>query len=275
MFQVLDRQAFEIVNGQIVPLGSPVPPPPHEAGWKDTVQVGPNEIVRVIMRFLNPIDPAGATFTGLFPYHCHILEHEDHEMMRQFHATTTCGDGVPGLPEEQCDDGNTQAGDGCSPACQIEESACDNGLDDDGDGAIDYPADDGCTGPSDRSEGYDCQDGIDNDGDGFIDYPADPGCGSAVSKSESPQCNAGLDNDGDGAIDFPADTLCRSAFDNNEASNPACGLGGEVVLLLAPGVFAVRWRRRSRRAGVEARGGDGNRGAADASTGSGSGSDSV
>jgi spore coat protein A len=47
MFQVLDRQAFEIVGGQIVPLGSPVPPPPHEAGWKDTVQVGPNEIVRL------------------------------------------------------------------------------------------------------------------------------------------------------------------------------------------------------------------------------------
>jgi spore coat protein A len=74
-FQVLDRQAFDEVGGQVVPVGSPVPPPPHEQGWKDTVQVGPNEIVRVIARFED--------YPGLFPYHCHILEHEDHEMMRQ------------------------------------------------------------------------------------------------------------------------------------------------------------------------------------------------
>jgi spore coat protein A len=76
MFQVLDRQDFDDVGGVIVPIGSPVPPPAHEAGWKDTVQVGPNEIVRVIARFDD--------YTGLFAYHCHILEHEDHEMMREF-----------------------------------------------------------------------------------------------------------------------------------------------------------------------------------------------
>jgi spore coat protein A len=76
MFQVLDRQSFEDVGGLIVPIGSTVPPPAHEAGWKDTVQVGPNEIVRVIARFDD--------YTGLFAYHCHILEHEDHEMMREF-----------------------------------------------------------------------------------------------------------------------------------------------------------------------------------------------
>ena len=76
MFQVLDRQAFDDVGGLIVPIGSAVPPPAHEAGWKDTVQVGPNEIVRVIARFDD--------YPGLFAYHCHILEHEDHEMMREF-----------------------------------------------------------------------------------------------------------------------------------------------------------------------------------------------
>ncbi len=74
-FQVLDREAFSEVGGQIVPSGVKVPPPPQEMGWKDTVQVGPSEIVRVIARFED--------YPGLFPYHCHILEHEDHEMMRQ------------------------------------------------------------------------------------------------------------------------------------------------------------------------------------------------
>ena len=132
MFQVLDRQAFEIVGGQIVPLGARVPPPPQEAGWKDTVQVGPNEIVRWITRFVNPIDPAGETYTGRFPYHCHILEHEDHEMMRQYETSTVCGDGIPGLPAEECDDGNAVAGDGCSPTCAIEAP-----LDSDGDGVPD------------------------------------------------------------------------------------------------------------------------------------------
>jgi spore coat protein A len=78
LFQVLDRQAFEEIDGDVVPIGSPVAPPPHEQGWKDTVQVGPNEIVRVIARFDD--------YEGLFPYHCHILEHEDHEMMREFHV---------------------------------------------------------------------------------------------------------------------------------------------------------------------------------------------
>jgi spore coat protein A len=75
-FQLLDRQPFELVEGEIVPQGEPVLPNPEEAGWKDTVQAPPNEITRVIARFDD--------YTGLFPYHCHILEHEDHEMMRQF-----------------------------------------------------------------------------------------------------------------------------------------------------------------------------------------------
>jgi spore coat protein A len=76
LFQALDRQEFVFTNGVIVPVGPRTPPPAEEAGWKDTVKVNPNEIVRVIARFED--------FTGRYPYHCHILDHEDHEMMRQF-----------------------------------------------------------------------------------------------------------------------------------------------------------------------------------------------
>lgn len=75
-FQVLDRQPFQFVGGEVIPTGSPVPPPPQEMGWKDTVQVNPGELTRVIARYEG--------FSGLFSMHCHILEHEDHEMMRQF-----------------------------------------------------------------------------------------------------------------------------------------------------------------------------------------------
>lgn len=46
-----------------------------------------------------------------------------------------------------------------------------------------------------------CSDGIDNDGDGKIDFPADPECKSADDDSEAPECSDGKDNDGDGKID--------------------------------------------------------------------------
>jgi len=75
-FQILNRQDFEIVNDEVIPLGSPIPPAPEEAGWKDTARTEPGQILRVIARFED--------YEGLYSYHCHILEHEDHEMMRQF-----------------------------------------------------------------------------------------------------------------------------------------------------------------------------------------------
>ena len=53
-----------------------VAPEPHEAGWKDTVLVWPGERVRIIAKFED--------YTGLYMYHCHILEHEDAGMMGQF-----------------------------------------------------------------------------------------------------------------------------------------------------------------------------------------------
>jgi spore coat protein A, manganese oxidase len=70
-FQVLDR------NGR--------PPLPQEAGWKETVKVGPNETVRVIMTWPEVPDNGGIAggFGDTFVFHCHNLEHEDHDMMMQ------------------------------------------------------------------------------------------------------------------------------------------------------------------------------------------------
>lgn len=81
-FQVLDRQAFGLVNNLPVPIGPRFMPPANELGWKDTVQTMPGEITRVIAKFTG--------FTGLFPYHCHLLEHEDHDMMRQMLVLPEC-----------------------------------------------------------------------------------------------------------------------------------------------------------------------------------------
>jgi FtsP/CotA-like multicopper oxidase with cupredoxin domain len=48
----------------------------NERGLKDTVRVNPNEIVEIAVCF--------TTYSGRYMYHCHILEHEDRDMMRPF-----------------------------------------------------------------------------------------------------------------------------------------------------------------------------------------------
>ena len=106
--------------------------------------------------------------------------------------------------------------------------ACRDGIDNDGDGLSDYPADPGCVDADDNDESNPppaaCEDGVDNDGDGLTDYPADPGCSSAGDDDEynAPEaaCNDGVDNDGDGKIDFPADPGCGSADDSDETDLP-------------------------------------------------------
>ena len=54
-----------------------------------------------------------------------------------------------------------------------------------------------------------CGDGIDNDGDGAFDYPADPGCSDPTDMTEdstpTARCSDGIDNDGDGKIDYADD----------------------------------------------------------------------
>jgi hypothetical protein len=92
-----------------------------------------------------------------------------------------------------------------------------------------------------------CDDGVDNDGDGDADFPADAGCADAGSENEGPQCDDGLDNDGDGKIDT-ADPQCASASDDRERATSGCGLGLEAALVLLP-LLALR---RSRAPGARA-----------------------
>ena len=87
--QILNRQPFNVSRYSGVPsfLGPPVPPAPYELGWKETVKMNPGEITRVIMRFDLPAVPftvPSSPRTGGHEYvwHCHLLEHEEHDMMR-------------------------------------------------------------------------------------------------------------------------------------------------------------------------------------------------
>lgn len=79
-FQILDRRRFEPffyqATGEVRYTGPVVPPAPEEAGWKDTVRADPKMVTRIIVRFEG--------YTGRYVWHCHVLEHEDNEMMRPY-----------------------------------------------------------------------------------------------------------------------------------------------------------------------------------------------
>jgi FtsP/CotA-like multicopper oxidase with cupredoxin domain len=77
-FQVVDRQAFEVEDGQIE-LGDSRPPELWETGLKDTVIVFPGEVARVRALF---------DIAGQFVWHCHIVSHEDNEMMRAYEVVS-------------------------------------------------------------------------------------------------------------------------------------------------------------------------------------------
>ena len=91
--------AFEVVNRQRLVLdgddevvqpiklaGDPIPPEQTETGFKDTVIAYPGQVTRVRGKFSRP---------GQFVWHCHIVEHEDNEMMRPYRI----GPRQPGQPD--------------------------------------------------------------------------------------------------------------------------------------------------------------------------------
>jgi spore coat protein A len=98
--QILSRQRFSDTSprrGHAVPfrwdsliyLRNPIAPDENELGWKETVRMNPGEVTRVLIQFDLPVMPFKvplSTRTGVdgheYVWHCHILEHEEHDMMR-------------------------------------------------------------------------------------------------------------------------------------------------------------------------------------------------
>jgi len=78
-FQVVNRQKFDTAAyvpgqpGTLAFTAAPTAPLPEETGWKDTVKANPGEVTRVVAHF---------DLVGHYVWHCHILSHEDHDMMR-------------------------------------------------------------------------------------------------------------------------------------------------------------------------------------------------
>jgi spore coat protein A len=93
-FQILERQGFSteaLTRGTLELVGTARPPQPNEAGWKDTAVVSPGDVLTILVQFEG--------YTGRYVYHCHMLEHEDNDMMRPYVViggaapapTQTCG----------------------------------------------------------------------------------------------------------------------------------------------------------------------------------------
>ena len=88
--QVLSRQPFQVgsFNGVTANFQGPARGPDlNEMGWKETVRMNPGECTTVIMKFDLPavpfiIPPSPRTGGHEYVWHCHILEHEEHDMMR-------------------------------------------------------------------------------------------------------------------------------------------------------------------------------------------------
>jgi len=70
--------------------GAPVPPHPSELGWKETVKVYVGMITRVIVLFEG--------FSGNFVYHCHILDHEENNMMQYMTVLPAHDTGIAAAP---------------------------------------------------------------------------------------------------------------------------------------------------------------------------------
>jgi spore coat protein A, manganese oxidase len=84
-FQILDRRrfdAFQYMTAQTLRfVGPTVAAEANEMGWKDTARANPKTVTRIIVPFVG--------YPGRFVWHCHILEHEDNEMMRPYEILTS------------------------------------------------------------------------------------------------------------------------------------------------------------------------------------------
>jgi hypothetical protein len=124
-FQMLNRQKFHLKryesafreanpvmgSDSYVPVpvdpylrGNAVLPDPNERGWKDTFRMNPDEVTRILVRFAPQDDSPSYAFDPTaapgYVWHCHILEHEENDMMQRYellppHPATIASGAVP------------------------------------------------------------------------------------------------------------------------------------------------------------------------------------
>jgi spore coat protein A len=87
LHEALTNPTINVANPADYLTGSPTPPAPNEQGWKDTIQMNPGEVTTIRVRFAQQDGspyPFDATCGPGYVWHCHIIDHEDNEMMRPY-----------------------------------------------------------------------------------------------------------------------------------------------------------------------------------------------
>ena len=90
LFQIVNRQDILVDEDnktfEVDTSSAPTAPEPWENGWKDTVIAYPGQVIRLRVKFSQ---------AGLYVWHCHIVEHEDNEMMRPYFIGTSAAQKAP------------------------------------------------------------------------------------------------------------------------------------------------------------------------------------
>jgi spore coat protein A len=201
---------FQILSKTNLNTGQPIPLEPWEENtWKDIVRIPANASARIIMDFED--------YPGRFPQHCHILDHEDHEMMRQYQTTHDPGycnnDGLcdPYEDCQSCADCGYPADPNTSP---ISGASCGNGLCESGDdeNCVTCPVD--CAGKQTGSASKQFCCGFD---DGQVNGPI--GCGVDASDNRCIDASNGLACREEARLSACCgDALCEGAEDGNSCA---------------------------------------------------------
>jgi spore coat protein A len=221
--------AFQVLERRSLSGGGALPLDPWEANtWKDTVKVPAGTVVSVIARYDD--------YLGKFPFHCHILDHEDHEMMRQFQTSND---------PAGCDgDGTCDVGEDCvscpSDCLEVSGALCGNGLCEAGDGENCVSCPDDCAGRQKGSASRQFCCGADDDqvtnpigcGD-FDNVPGDDRCIDGADRRfcrESPRVLAccgdslceGAETEAGCGIDCPPPADCATYADRQSCRDAGC-----------------------------------------------------
>ena len=96
----LDHPTKNVLSLDPYLIGEPADPPPNEQGWKDTAIAYNDKVTVIRIRFTSQDGsdfPFDATVGPGYVWHCHILDHEDNEMMRPFTLTAATAQQPPWL----------------------------------------------------------------------------------------------------------------------------------------------------------------------------------
>ncbi len=180
---------------------------------------GPAFMVRDGVEYVVGVTSTGDARCTAYGASTSVSEYDDWLASNIPEGTENCSNGIDddGDAAVDCADSDCDQ----DPACQAAVEICGNSFDDDGDGLVDCADSDCAAEPACQSTPENCGNGLDDDGDGLADC-ADSDCAAEPACQSTPEnCSNGLDDDGDGFVDC-SDVDCAGGPDC-QATVEICG----------------------------------------------------